>query len=97
MSEVEYIRNNFTGRKKEIANFRKLFKQLNDRKILYIHGESGIGKSTLLEKFEQICKNKEIPIAIINIHVEKGISPILQSISKQFNNSWYISNISKFV
>jgi len=88
MSQIEYIRNNafFTGREKEIARFRTCLNQLNDRKILYIHGEGGIGKSTLLEKFEQICKDEEIPVAIINIHVEKGISPILQSISKQFNN-----------
>jgi putative ribosome biogenesis GTPase RsgA len=69
MNDVEYIRNNFffIGREKEIARFRTSLNQLNDSTILYVHGESGIGKSSLLEKFEQICKNEEIPVAIINM------------------------------
>ncbi|MBA7524271.1 hypothetical protein ES705_16408 [subsurface metagenome] len=88
MSEVEYIINNsfFIGREKEIDHFKIRLNQLNNRKILYIHGESGIGKSTLLEKFRQICKDEKVPVAKIDIQMEKGIFSILQSISKQFKN-----------
>ncbi len=88
MRAVKTIRKNpfFIGRDKELEYFKKLIKQKVEHTILYIHGEGGIGKSLLLKEFEQLCKEKIVPVALIDERVAKGTFPILQSIHDQFKD-----------
>lgn len=77
----------FVGRDKELEYLRKLLYQKAECTIFYIHGEGGIGKSTLLQEFEQICKEERVPVALIDERVEKGTYPILEAIHNQFNDT----------
>jgi|GEM_PF-2615409 serine/threonine protein kinase len=46
------------GREKEIEYFNNLINGTKDNKALVLYGEAGIGKSTLMHKYEDICRRK---------------------------------------
>lgn len=57
----------FVGRTGELALFRSVIRAKTLRfNILYIYGPGGIGKTTLLNKFMQICRQTALPTTYID-------------------------------
>jgi DNA-binding CsgD family transcriptional regulator len=66
--EISNLENNyFVGRETELDLFRNFTSQSNDHKrILNVWGTGGVGKSTLIEQFKQICAQEEIPFVLLD-------------------------------
>ena len=60
-----YAYKNFAGRLEHIEDFIETIDKLDSAKTLLIFGETGVGKTSLLKKFESISKEKGcIPVFV---------------------------------
>ncbi|WP_129632662.1 tetratricopeptide repeat protein [Candidatus Oscillochloris fontis] len=75
-------RNLFTGRKEETAQFLQTLRALahpesnetEEKWVFSIHGQGGIGKTTLLREFEAICQAEKIEYVYVDAQLEGGDS-----------------------
>ncbi|MDJ0702981.1 MAG: AAA family ATPase [Leptolyngbyaceae cyanobacterium MO_188.B28] len=61
-------RHRFIGRKLECDLFKSVLDREHPFSVLYIHGPSGIGKTSLLRELAQIGKSAQTPVISINGH-----------------------------
>jgi tetratricopeptide (TPR) repeat protein len=54
-----------------------------ERNIIYIWGIGGIGKSTLLTYYQQICQSRSVPVCLINTQVHNSILALLSGATQQ--------------
>jgi len=78
---VQHSRAYFTGREEEIELFRETLQTLKRteedidiKRVFNIHGQGGIGKTTLLLGYEQICDEEKISYVYIDAKRESGES-----------------------
>ncbi len=87
----------FIDRETEISIFNRQLEINNlDFNILFLHGIGGVGKSTLLDEFEQLCNNKKIDYARNNIAEVQDIVKILRKIRLKADSRKLFSPFKKF-
>jgi len=59
----------FVGRAKELEVFKALLplEREDNIAIIHVNGPTGIGKTILLDQFEEICKKESVPFARVNL------------------------------
>ena len=71
-----------------------------DMRLLYIYGESGMGKTHLLNSIEKYIVENNKSIKVINITIHKFINEMINSISNNttelFNSKFYNSDVLIF-
>ncbi len=91
---------NFFGRRKELADFERVladFKpdQLGCRKIL-VHGRSGMGKTLLLQQYQEVCKQLDLTFVILDLKSESvnSFSSLLVALRDAFQDQ-VITDVSE--
>lgn len=87
-------RASFTGRTYELTLFKQTLKllqlssdendhELQPKSLFSIRGMGGVGKTTLLSEFENICREEKIPVVLVNGALNDSVVSILMSIASQ--------------
>ena len=63
--EGQRQRERFVGREHELAVFRRALDEIGGR-VLYIHGPGGVGKTSLLQAFELVARERGVPFRRID-------------------------------
>jgi len=93
----EKKRRRFSDREDEVRLFSRLLENtFPEYHVLGIYGVGGIGKSTLLDEFEQMCYDRAIPVARVDGTIPQTIVKITRTIRKQLPGRKWLSPFHQF-
>src|SRR5512133_2305173 len=87
----------FTNRTDEIKLFTRLIETTKpEYNLLSIYGYGGVGKSSLLDKFQAICEEREIRCVRLEGATQTTIVKMVHAIRSQMGNKGWFSHFRKF-
>ena len=85
LKDILAAKRSFIGRDKEIEIFRSVLADGEPPfNILFISGVGGVGKTSLLSQFRQLCQGHAIPVTLIDGNAQRSIVAVVRSIRDQF-------------
>lgn len=90
-------RRKFSDREDEVRLFSRLLEHtFPEYHVLAVYGVGGIGKSTLLDEFEQMCYDRAIPVARIDGAIPQTVVKVTRTIRKQLSGRKWLSPFRQF-
>ena len=75
----------FTGRGSELQQFDAKLKSYREKPVWFLEGVGGVGKSELLKTFRQVCRERSLPCAYLDLSADSCLSEagLLNEIAKE--------------
>jgi len=83
---------NFVGRKNERELFERYVVASDSHyPLIFVSGQGGVGKTTLLGQFQSICLTQKLPYGLTN-HLQTSVLEVMSHLSQQFTQNGYSLN-----
>lgn len=90
-------RRRFTDRDDEVRLFSRLLDHtFPEYHVLAVHGVGGVGKSTLLNEFAQMCCDRTVPIARVDGAVPQTVIKVTRTIRRQLSDRRWLNPFRQF-